>query len=112
MIVTKLFLIFILITSLHSKEVSRKNFSRIRDFTCAVAKDVLVKHPEMQTIALVELENNFPKCFTREILKCLPEDVAKVVMMPFKIVTGTYFSSPLSKSSMVIFVVDHTENVS
>jgi hypothetical protein len=95
----------------HSKIIHKNNFSLLRDFTCAVAKDELEKHPEMRTIAIIELENNFPPTFSREILKCLPDDVAKILMQPINNIhkNNTIF---LPKESMVIFVADKIEKVS
>lgn len=42
----------------------QQNFSLLRDFTCAVVEDELKEHPEMQTVALIELENNLPSNFS------------------------------------------------
>jgi hypothetical protein len=44
--------------------LNHQKFSLLRDFTCAVARDEVKKHPEMQTIAFIELENNFPSDFS------------------------------------------------
>lgn len=81
----------------------RQNYSRLIEITCDIAKDELKKHPEMQTIVLVELENNFPSYFSRRILKCLPADVAKLsVDDDFNDVDAIN----LTKESMVIYIAD------
>lgn len=86
-------------------ESLRQNFSLLRDFTCAVARDVLDNNPDMRTIGIVELKNKFPKGFSREIFQCLPKDVAKILLMPhlhdFKNNTVK-----LPKQSMIIYVAD------
>lgn len=88
----------------------RQDFAVLENFTCAVAKDVLEKHPYMRTIVVVELKNNFPLDFTRKVLKCLPKDVAKFMMMPhvFKKLKKTLI---LPKESMIIFIADKVELV-
>lgn len=58
----------------------RKNFELLKNFTCEIVVDELKIHPEMRTVAIVELENKFPQSFIREILKCLPENVAKIII--------------------------------
>jgi hypothetical protein len=110
----KVITLFSLIFFLHfsqSFNYHKNNFSFLRNFTCAVAKDELEKHPEMRTIAMIELENNFPPTFSREILKCLPDGVAKILMKPHT----NYFENntvTLPKESMVIFVADKIHKVS
>lgn len=101
----KFLLLFLLIQLSISK---KKTFQLLRNFTCAVVKDELEKHPEMQTIAMIELENNFPSNFSREILKCLPDEVAKVVMMPHTHVFRNN-TIKLTKESMIIYVADRIE---
>lgn len=82
----------------------RKHFSLLRDFTCDVAKDELEKHPEMRTIAVIELEHNFPSSFSREVLQCLPADVAKVMLDPH-----LNYSLILPKETLVIYIADKVE---
>ena len=86
-----------------------QNFSFLRDFSCAVAKDELEKHPEMRTIALIELKNYFPSGFSEEIIKCLPENVGKIVSSDSDVFHHSSFSLP--KESMVFYVVDEIEKV-
>ncbi len=88
-----------------------RNFSLIRDLTCLVAKDELEKHPEMRTIALVEVTHDFPPEFTSEILKCLPDQVSKIILKPHSHVSWNT-SIILSKESMIIYVVDDFNHVS
>ncbi len=89
-----------------------ENFSLLRDLSCEVAADELAKHPEMRTILLVELRSDFPKTFSAEILKCLPPEVAKLILKPQTIVaedrTKKHF---LPKESLVIYVMDEVEKV-
>jgi putative heme iron utilization protein len=65
----------------------------------------------MRTIAMVELESDFPSTFSREILKCLPENVAKLIIQPH---THQFENNSISlgKHSMVIYVADKVEEVS
>jgi hypothetical protein len=93
-----------------SNRQKHSNFSLLINFTCAVAKDELEKHPEMRTIALIELENNFKPNFSREILKCLPGDVAKVVIMPHSHAYGNS-TVLLEKSALIIYVADKIQKV-
>ena len=71
-----------LVASKFLQKEHRQDFSLLLNFTCGAAKDELEKHPEMQTIAMVELENNFPREFSREIQKCLPKEVAVININP------------------------------
>lgn len=84
----------------------RQNFTKLREFVCLIAKDESEKHPEMQTIAFVELENNFPSSFSAEILKCLPTNVAKLILQPRSRDVEGNESMILPKQSMVIYVAD------
>lgn len=83
----------------------RHNFSLLLDFACAIAKDEFNKNPEMRTIGVVELKNKFPPQFSREVLKCLPQDVSKVILNPH-----THYNKNktliLPKESMIIYVAD------
>jgi hypothetical protein len=107
----QLFIVFYIIFLSNNFSFSKnQRFSLLRDFTCAVAKDELQIHPDVQTIAMIELENNFPPQFRGEILKCLPDGVAKVNIVPH-----TYLNPrskfKLSKHSMVIYIADKIEKV-
>lgn len=83
----------------------RQNFSLLTNFTCDVANYELENHPEMQTIAFIELENNFPSHFSREVLKCLPKEVATVIInLHFHIKHNNTFK--LSKHTLVIYIAD------
>lgn len=109
MFLLRILLILTFLSEIYSKNISQKNL--LKDFTCVVVKDELDKNPEMQTIVLIELENNFPLNFNREILKCLPQNVAKIVLKPhIDFYRNKTFS--LSKSSMVIYVADKIRKVS
>lgn len=88
-----------------------KKFDFLRDFVCNTTKNELERHPEIQTIAMVELKNNFPLKFSREILKCLPDNVAKVILKPHNNFNGNSTIS-LPKSSIVIFIADDVKEVS
>jgi hypothetical protein len=105
----QVFLIFSLFSPLNFFLIlNNENFSLLRNFTCAVVKDELEKNLEMRTIFVIEQENKFPKDFSREILKCLPKDVAVLLSQ-----TDLYkkHSIILPKESMVIYVVDKVEKV-
>lgn len=83
-----------------------EDFPLLRNFTCAVANDEFDKNYDMRTIAFVEHENNFPQSFSREVLKCLPTDVSKIIFNPH---THQYLNNSiiLPKQSMIIFVTDN-----
>ena len=104
----------IIFQSLSAQEIFNRNlgddFSFLSEFTCAVAKDLLEKNSDMKTIALIELENGFPKTFSRKILKCLPHEVSKVVMMAHSNIFDD--KRIMTKGSMVIFVADNLNDVS
>jgi hypothetical protein len=114
----KNFIIFLLFSTILNPSNSakflhknhRKNFHLLRDFTCEVAKDELNKNPDMRTIALIELESDFPPNFSREILKCLPVEVTKIILMPH---TPSYRNNSvvLGKSSMAIYLSDKFNSV-
>lgn len=88
----------------------RHNFELLSSFTCAVVNDELEKHPEMRTIAMVELKNDFPSNFSREISKCLPNFVAKMIMNPHdNFNESCTFMFP--KESMIIYIADAIEKV-
>lgn len=99
--------IFIRATRLHKSH--DRNFSLLIDFTCAVAKDELEKHPEMRTIALIELENNFMPEFSQKISHCMPNDVAKVILTSNKFYNKSETSMP--KESMIILIADKIREV-
>lgn len=113
--ISLIFLILSLAFALHQSNRfvrfnRRLNYELLSNFVCAVAKDEFEKHPEMRTIALTELENNFPSNFSRQILKCLPNQVAKVIINPHS--HFDYNSTlMLSKESMIIYVADKIEKV-
>ena len=89
---------------------NRKSFSLLRDLICAVADDELAKHPEMRTILLVELQNDFPKTFSAEILKCLPSVVTKVYLNYPTDIYGKFSRNLiLPKESLVIYVTDEAK---
>lgn len=92
------------------KKISN-NFSLLSAFICEIAKDELRYHPEMRTIAIFEFENNFPSNFDREILKCLPENVAKINFNLHKSVENENLMKH-AKSSLIILVVNKTFEVS
>jgi hypothetical protein len=100
------FLIFSMVSGILNSRHKNKNFQLLRDFTCAAARDELEKHPEMRTIAMIELENNFPPNFCREILKCLPDDVTKIVMN-FQVDDFENKIIFMPKESIIIYVVDN-----
>lgn len=117
------FILFIKISacSQYAENILQKdhqNFTFLSDVTCAIAKDELEKHPEMQTIALIELQNNFT-LLSREIFKCLPADVAKLSIMPHtpyvtkELRTFAYHNLTLMlpKQSLIIYVTDKVEPV-
>jgi hypothetical protein len=56
----------------------------------------------MRTIVLVEFQSEFPPTFSRKILKCLPENVAKLVIQP----DNSIF---LPKSTLLIYIGDKFE---
>ena len=96
----------------------RKEFSLLRDLTCAVAADEFAKHPEMWSIVLVELKNDFSKTFSAEILKCLPKDVIKKILDPrkfkVKLILSILFDGflmKIPKESLVILVLDEVKKV-
>lgn len=109
----KVFLTLSFVNSLRHHQ----NFTLLRDFTCAVIEDELKEHPEMQNVALIELENNFPLNFSREVLKCLPKEVAKLIIMPHcpsitsALHTFAYFNFTilLPKQTMIIYIADKVD---
>lgn len=62
------------------ENIKTKDFSLLRDFTCEIVKDELEKHPEMRTVVMIEIQNDFPHSFSRELLKCLPEYLTKLII--------------------------------
>lgn len=90
---------------------SQSDFTLLRNFACAVAKGVLKKNPEMQGIALIELENNFSRNFGTQILKCLPGEVFKVTMQPHESSSNAFHPIRMAKSSLIIYIADKVENV-
>lgn len=108
--VLRFFAIFTLIYAQVSSKHHRQKFSLLRAFTCKVAKDVIRKNPETRTIALIELENKFPHSFSSDILKCLPDDVTKLIIQPHSHIFMNNTIS-VSKSSIVIYVADKVEKV-
>ena len=114
------FLKFLLFSTIFASSQAQKiflqencqKFSLLRDISCAVAADELAKHPEMRTIALMELQNGFPKTFSAEILKCLPKEVKKLILQPHELFDRNYsLQNILPKESMVIYVADKIEKV-
>lgn len=97
-------IIFSLVHSSQFHKSSHKNFALLSNFACSVVQDELEQHPEMRTVALFELESNFPSTFCRDILQCLPVDVAKVVLNPHDPYVNTTFNLP--KESMILFIAD------
>lgn len=65
----------------------------------------------MQTIAFFEGKNNVPKSFCPEILKCLPDEVTKVVLEPFIHIIIPQGATKLPKSTLVILVADEIKRV-
>lgn len=107
----QIFIILLLLQNqIFAKSSFEKDFSLLRDLTCEFAKDELEKHPEMNTIALIELENNFPHKFSSEVLKCLPNYVTKVIMNPHTHASGNS-TILLSKSALIIYIADKVEEV-
>ncbi len=91
---------------------NREKFSLLRDLTCAVAADELARNPEMKSILLVEFQNEFPKTFSAEILKCLPREVSKVILGPRKLLfDNDHMLKEIPKESLVILVSDEVEKV-
>lgn len=88
------------------QEEMQQNFSLLRNFTCAAVKNELDKNPDMRTVAMVELENNFPHEFSNEVLKCLPIDVTKMILNPH---ADEETQLILPRQTMVIYVADKVE---
>lgn len=59
-----------------------QHFLIFQNFICNFIIQELMKNPDIRTISLIELKNEFSPTFTREVLKCLPEEVAKLNMRP------------------------------
>lgn len=57
-------------------------FLIFQKFICNFINEELKSYPEVRTMALIELENNFPQSFSREILKCLSDGITKLNMKP------------------------------
>lgn len=89
----------------------QKNSSLLLDFTCATVKDEVDKNSDMRMVAIVELENNFSREFCREVLKCLPKEVAVIIINPHEDLHGNS-TLMLPKQTMVIFIADILERVS
>lgn len=94
-----------------SKDSKNQNFEFLRDFTCAIVEDEHKNHPEMRSIALIELENNFPSSFSSDILKCMPENLAKVLIQP-NIGFHKNITFMLPQSTIVIYIADKVKKVS
>ena len=86
----KIFLKFVLLVSNFNSISTFQNssvfdpiekFSNLSKFICEVARDVADNEPDLRTIALVIMKNNFPSTFSAEVLKCLPF-ATKVILMP------------------------------
>lgn len=80
-------------------------FSFLAKFTCAVVKDEFEKNPEMQTIAIIELENYFPSIFSWRIIQCLPDEVAKLIINPHYHIDFNN-TIVLPRESMIIYLGD------
>lgn len=106
----KILVILIVFNTVQCQNAPDKDFSLLQDFVCAAANDEHHKNPLMQTIAMVELENEFPPGFSRGILKCLPPDVAKVILNPH-VFERYNITMQLTKSSMIIYVADKMDKV-
>lgn len=89
----------------------RENFKKLQTFVSDLVFNELQAHPEMQSIAIVEYKNDFPPEFGEELIKLLPEDISKVIIRP----ENHWFHNStlrLTKSSMVIYIVDKIDSVS
>lgn len=102
----------LLVLSVVELKRARKN-QKLPNFICSIVKDQLKKHPETRTIALIELENNFPVDFGQKILECFPSDVAKLLLKPKKPIECDVESCfqhtwlTLPKETMIIYAVDN-----
>ena len=92
----------------YSAFYQREDFLKLWNFICEVAKDVVEKDPDLRTIAIVELKNNFPSAFSARVLKCLPV-VPKVILMPHTNYeeNATIF---LPKQSLIICLADERDS--
>ena len=104
----KYFIVISLVSSTNANYTKiDKRFSQISKFACEVSKKVADSHPETSAIAVITSENDFPLIFHDQLLKCLPQNIPKVVST-FKDNIGEVF---LTSSAFVIFIADKIDKV-
>lgn len=75
--------IVIFILFLRPIDASHSNETNLQNFVCSFIADELQIRPELRSLAFIENEHNFSSSFSRELLKCLPTDVSKVILFPY-----------------------------
>lgn len=101
-------LIFSLSNYSNSKTIPKK-FDLLLDFTSAVIKDVIEKSPEIRTVWMIECENNLRPDFFHDVIKRMPESVAKLSLKPFS--NSNDRRLLVLGKSMVILIADNVKEV-
>lgn len=57
-----------------------ENFNNLENFVCSLIEDEILRNPQTKTILIFEHENTFPAYFYEKLLKCLTQEIAKVIM--------------------------------
>lgn len=69
------FLAFLFI-SLSTAKIAQNHFL-LKNFTCEIVKSELESNFAFKTLGFIEVENEFSEKFKSDLLKCLPDDVAR-----------------------------------
>lgn len=83
---------------------------------CAIVKREVENHPEIKIISIVIGINDHPQTFVNDLIKCLPSDVSKVIIIPpenygeFQYYDKKYMWIP--KSSLNIYISQFAAQVS
>lgn len=88
-----------------------KKSSKIPQLIGEIISDEVENNQDLRDIAVIIADNNFSQDFHQKLIKSLPREIPKVIIN-FDLFYVTQNILSLEKSTFIIFISDHVENVS
>lgn len=105
---TFLFLNFIIIVQSNILKSSQQLFEETSNLVCKILNLEIERNKEIRTIALMDIESNFSSSLDQSVLKCLSDNISKVILTPNddQEINGT-LSLPLT--SIILYITDELQ---
>lgn len=116
----EIFFIFFVLLRLLKTE----NLSNLKVFVCSFIRDEVSRNSHIRTILVLDLNHTFPVNFQEQILACLPENLAKVIMdskdfytidsslpLPVLLETDVIRQKMALKPQLILYIANSIEEV-